>query len=148
MDFIKVDLGSMAKSISDPIKAAIEKEGKIADIKANVEANLQKFIIDQEELVQKNEAEITKRTQADMLSDSWLSKNIRPIILIYLTACFTISFVLSYFGYLTTNELLVNLLSNLMLTVYGFYFGGRSAEKISSMLIGVLSSIKEVNHGK
>ena len=112
MELLKIDLGSLgvlAKSISEPIVAVVEKEGKLANIHSLVEENLQKFIIAQGELEQKNEKELTKRSQADMLSDSKLSKNIRPMILVYLTSAFSLTYVLSYFGYTSQNVLLINM---------------------------------------
>ena len=76
--------------------------------------------------------EVTKRWQYDMQSDSWLSKNIRPISLAFLT--------LSLFIYIILDSCLesfkiakewISLLSSLLLLVYGGYFGARSMEKIS-----------------
>ena len=76
--------------------------------------------------------ETTKRWQSDMLSDSWLSKNIRPLSLAFLT--------LSLFLYIILDSALegfkidsgwIDLLSSLLLLVYGGYFGMRSAEKIT-----------------
>ena len=76
--------------------------------------------------------ETTKRWQSDMLSDSWLSKNIRPLSLAFLT--------LSLFLYIILDSSLegfkidsgwIDLLSSLLLLVYGGYFGMRSAEKIT-----------------
>ena len=76
--------------------------------------------------------ETTKRWVADMSSDSWLSKNIRPLSLAFLT--------LSLFVYIILDSSLdgfkiasgwIDLLSSLLLLVYGGYFGMRSAEKIT-----------------
>ena len=76
--------------------------------------------------------EVTKRWQYDMQSDSWLSKNIRPLCLAFLT--------LSLFIYIILDSCLesfkiakewISLLSSLLLLVYGGYFGARSMEKIS-----------------
>ena len=76
--------------------------------------------------------ETTKRWVADMSSDSWLSKNIRPLSLAFLT--------LSLFVYIILDSALdgfkiasgwIDLLSSLLLLVYGGYFGMRSAEKIT-----------------
>jgi hypothetical protein len=76
--------------------------------------------------------ETTKRWQSDMMSDSWLSKNVRPLSLAFLT--------LSLFLYIILDSSLegfkidsgwIDLLSSLLLLVYGGYFGMRSAEKIT-----------------
>ena len=75
--------------------------------------------------------QVTKRWEADMKSDNWLSKNIRPLICIFLTAIFV---VLSVFdgnvGEFKINESYVPIYQTLLITVYGAYFAGRSIEKI------------------
>ena len=74
--------------------------------------------------------EVTKRWESDMNSDSFLSKNIRPMVLIYLTFIFT---VLSFFdgnvGGFKVAEEYVPIFQSLLITVYGAYFVGRTWEK-------------------
>ena len=104
--------------IPDPNKRAeIEKELELANLTAQ-------SLIDQE---------LTKRQQADMMSDSWLSKNIRPLALIVLSLCFFIMNILSYFN-INTSDKIMSIIENLLLMVFGFYFGGRSFEKVGSMV--------------
>jgi len=76
--------------------------------------------------------ESTKRWTADMNSDSWLSKNIRPLSLAFLTLTLFIYIVLdsSLDGFKIDSNW-IDLLSSLLLLVYGGYFGARSAEKIT-----------------
>ena len=76
--------------------------------------------------------ETTKRWTADMGSDSWLSKNIRPLSLAFLTLTLFIYIVLdsSLEGFKIDSNW-IDLLSSLLLLVYGGYFGARSAEKIT-----------------
>ena len=76
--------------------------------------------------------ELTKRLQADMASDSWLSKNIRPLTLIFILMAYTGFAIASVFGFETRNNY-VELLGNWGMVVMSFYFGGRSAEKIMDM---------------
>jgi hypothetical protein len=76
--------------------------------------------------------ELTKRQQADMLSDSWLSKNIRPMTLIAILAGYFIFALMSAFEY-DTNEAYVELLGQWGMLIMSFYFGGRSLEKIMDM---------------
>lgn len=76
------------------------------------------------------EEELTKRHQADMTSDSWLSKNIRPIALIYLMVLFTLAFIVN------VPEQVLDMLQNLLMVVFVFYFGARSGEKIAKILKG------------
>jgi len=74
--------------------------------------------------------QVTERWKLDMASDSFLSKNIRPLVLIYLTVIFT---VLSFFdgniaGF-KVDEAYVPIFQSLLITVYGAYFVGRTWEK-------------------
>ena len=76
-----------------------------------------------------------------MTSDSWLSKNVRPLVLIYLTVMFTVAFFISVFSTknFSTSPAgmeLVETFQYLLLWVYGFYFGGRSLEKIVKIMKG------------
>ncbi len=76
------------------------------------------------------QAQVTDRWKADMASDSFLSKNIRPLVLIYLTIIFTI---LSFFdgnvgGFKVANQY-IPIFQSLLITVYGAYFVGRTWEK-------------------
>lgn len=83
--------------------------------------------------VKENE-EITKRWQSDMGSDSWLAKNVRPIILLYLTFMMTTIVILdSALDNFVVEEMWVLLLKTLMLAVYVAYFGGRSYEKTKKL---------------
>jgi len=76
--------------------------------------------------------ELTKRQQADMASDSWLSKNIRPMTLIaILTGYFTFA-MMSAFN-IDTNKAYVELLGQWGMLIMSFYFGGRTLEKIVDM---------------
>ncbi len=76
--------------------------------------------------------ELTKRQQADMASDSWLSKNIRPMTLIAILGGYFTFAMMSAFGY-ESNQNYVTLLGNWGMLVMSFYFGGRTLEKIADM---------------
>lgn len=78
------------------------------------------------------QGELTKRQENDMKSDSWLSKNIRPMTLIaILTGYFTFA-MMSAFD-LDTNKAYVELLGQWGMLIMSFYFGGRTLEKIMDM---------------
>jgi hypothetical protein len=79
--------------------------------------------------------EITKRWQSDMTSDSWLSKNIRPMALIAIFAGYFLFAMMSAFGFNAT-ESYVQLLGQWGQIVFLAYFGGRTAEKIMEMKNG------------
>jgi uncharacterized membrane protein (DUF106 family) len=76
--------------------------------------------------------ELTKRQEADMTSDSWLSKNIRPMTLIFILGGYFVFAMMSAFGN-NANEKYVELLGQWGMLVMSFYFGGRTLEKIMDM---------------
>jgi len=94
----------------------MQHKGKLADIEADI----------------KEQEELTKRLQADMASDSWLSKNIRPMALIAVFAGYFIFAMMSAFGY-NANESYVTLLGQWGMLIFSFYFGSRGAEKIAEI---------------
>ncbi len=74
--------------------------------------------------------QVTARWESDMNSDSFLSKNIRPMVLIYLTVIFTIlSFFDGNIGEFKIAEQYIPIFQSLLITVYGAYFVGRTWEK-------------------
>jgi uncharacterized membrane protein (DUF106 family) len=85
--------------------------------------------------------ELTKRQEADMASDSWLSKNIRPMTLIFILV-FYVVFAMMSAGGVETNQKYVELLGQWGMLIMSFYFGGRTLEKIMDM------KAKEKNESK
>jgi pimeloyl-ACP methyl ester carboxylesterase len=88
------------------------------------EMDLEKFRIE--------EAAVTARWQADMNSDSWLSKNIRPMALIAIFVAFFLFTMMSAFGY-NAQESYVQLLGQWGQIIFLAYFGGRTVEKLADM---------------
>jgi hypothetical protein len=80
--------------------------------------------------------EVTKRWAADMMSDSWLSKNTRPLSLIFLTVMTIALIWVDSHNYVdfTVSEEWIGLLKTLTITVYVAYFGSRGAEKVGSIV--------------
>jgi hypothetical protein len=76
--------------------------------------------------------ELTKRQQADMASDSWLSKNIRPGTLVFILLVYTTFGIGSAFG-INVHQPYVELLGQWGMLIMSFYFGGRTMEKIMDM---------------
>ena len=98
------------------------KEEKIA-----LKNAMKKMLLDSEADLQKN---VTDRWKADMASDSWLSKNVRPVVLLFLIVCtMLLIFVDAGFLSFTVEEKWTDLLQLVLITVIGAYFGGRSFEK-------------------
>ena len=75
--------------------------------------------------------QVTERWKMDMQSDSWLSKNIRPLVLVFLIVC-TMLLIFIDAGALNfeVKSSWVDLLQLVLITVIGAYFGGRSLEKV------------------
>ncbi len=91
---------------------------------------LQDMLLKSEAELQKN---VTERWEADMSSDSWLSKNVRPMVLIFLVTS-TVLMVFIDAGSIEFNveSKWVDLLQLTLITVIGAYFGGRSVEKVTN----------------
>ena len=82
------------------------------------------------ELYKTEQNNLTARVQADMASDSWLSKNVRPLVLIFLVVC-TVLMIFIDAGTIAfqVEDKWTDLLQLVLITVIGAYFGGRSFEK-------------------
>lgn len=108
------DPEAKAKAQAELLK--MQQEGRIAELNAdNIENQ-----------------ELTKRLEADMASDSKLSKNIRPMTLVYILTAYLIFAVMDGFGF-NIAEAYVTLLGQWGMLVMSFYFGGRTLEKIMDM---------------
>ena len=114
LDKVLPDPEAKAKAMAELAK--IEAEGRLAELQADT-----------------NEQDnLTKRSEADMRSDSWLSKNIRPMTLIFILLVYTVFAMMSAFGH-NANEEYVTLLGQWGMLIMSFYFGGRTLEKILAM---------------
>ena len=98
------------------------------DEKLEAKQKLESLLIQAEQAAQ---TQVSQRWEADMKHGSWLSKNIRPITLVFLTAVFVILSVFDgNLGEFTIGESYVPVYQTLLITVYGAYFAGRSIEKV------------------
>lgn len=84
------------------------------------------------ELFKTEQDNVTGRWTSDMTSDSWLSKNIRPLSLIAIFSGYFTFAMMSAYGY-NANEAYVTLLGNWGMLIFGAYFGSRSLEKITEL---------------
>ena len=79
--------------------------------------------------------QVTDRWNADMNSDSWLAKNIRPLVLVYLTFVFSLlAFTDGNIGEFKIAKEYIPIFQTLLVTVYGAYFVGRTWEKAKSII--------------
>jgi hypothetical protein len=116
------------KLIPDP-EAKAKAQLELAQLAQTGE--LQKMATDAE-LYKVEQTNLTDRLKADMSSDSWLSKNIRPMTLIAIVSGYFVFAMMSAFD-LDTNERYVELLGQWGMLIMSFYFGGRTLEKIIDM---------------
>ena len=115
-DAIK-DIGKIVDDLHTSGEEREEAKQKITQILAEAE--------------QAAQAQVTARWEADLKHGSWLSKNISPITLVFLTAVFVILSVFDgNLGEFTIGESYVPVYQTLLITVYGAYFAGRSIEKV------------------
>ena len=99
--------------------------------KAEAERKIKEILVQAEQVAQ---AEVSARWEADMKHGSWLSKNIRPLTLIFLTICFVILSVFDgNMGEFTIGAAYVPVYQTLLMTVYAAYFAGRSIEKVKKV---------------
>tara|TARA_R110000744_G_scaffold273530_1_gene386718 strand:+ start:1040 stop:1435 length:396 start_codon:yes stop_codon:yes gene_type:complete len=120
--------GSAASGIAEKISGIIAKHTFSKEDKAKFENEMAKVFIEAESEMQQN---VTERWKTDMHSDSWLSKNVRPLVLIFLVVS-TVLMVFIDAGVLNfeVKDNWIDLLQLVLITVIGAYFGGRSYEKI------------------
>jgi hypothetical protein len=114
--------------LPDPV-AAEKAKAELAQMEQNGE--LAKMANDTKlfEIEQEN---VSERWKADMGSDSWLSKNIRPMALIAIFVAYFVFTMMSAFGY-NAQESYVNLLGQWGQIIFLAYFGGRTVEKLADM---------------
>ena len=120
--------GATGGNIAEKISGIIDKHTFSKVEKAQFEKEMEEIWINAEADIQKN---VTERWRTDMKSDSWLSKNVRPLVLIFLVVS-TVLMVFIDAGTLSfeVKDNWVDLLQLVLITVIGAYFGGRSFEKI------------------
>jgi uncharacterized membrane protein (DUF106 family) len=123
-DIISVGMKILDKVIPDPAAKAeaqaklleIQQQGRMAELRAD-ETEMQ---------------EVTKRQEADMASDSTLSKNIRPATLVFILFVYSAFAMMSAWD-IEVNNNYVELLGQWGMLIMSFYFGGRTLEKIMDM---------------
>ena len=110
-------VGGVLDNLTTTKKEKLDAEQKIKDMIMGYEAEMQK--------------QVTERWKVDMNSDSWLSKNIRPLVLVFLVIA-TVLLIFIDAGTITfkVEDKWTDLLQLVLITVIGAYFGGRSLEKV------------------
>ena len=128
---INPTLGNLLEGVTSP-KEAIAEITK-ADVSVEDKIKLQQLIYDQQN---KEIQAITNRWQADAASDSWLSKNVRPLVLVWCITIFSLAGILDSVESIPFNIGVTwnDTFEKVMMAVVLAYFGGRTTEKATSMI--------------
>tara|TARA_B100000902_G_scaffold192469_1_gene183902 strand:+ start:445 stop:840 length:396 start_codon:yes stop_codon:yes gene_type:complete len=127
MSILKKIFSSAAGDLVNSVGGVIDDLVTTDDERMAAKAKLKQIVLDHEAKMEQN---ITDRWTADMNSDSWLSKNVRPMVLIFLIVCtMLLIFIDAGAVEFTVEEKWTDLLQLVLITVIGAYFGGRSVEK-------------------
>lgn len=133
-DYVEKKLGVKLPPEGQPLPP--EKLVELRNLEFEHEEALQQMAIRRAEIELECEkvaqGAVTDRWQADMLSDSWLSKNIRPMVLVFLLSAYMVFSIASAFDILIT-QAYVELLAQMLMLVMAAYFVGRTWEKIVDM---------------
>jgi len=127
---INPTLGNVLQGVTSP-KDAIAAITK-SDVRLDDKIKLQQLIYEQQN---KEIESITSRWEADSMSDSWLSKNVRPLVLVWCIVIFSLAGILDSIESLPfhINELWNDTFEKIMMSVVLAYFGGRTTEKASNI---------------
>ena len=122
-------LASLVPNVVNKVMDFVGDKFQTEDEKKQAEAKIQQAVQEQIQNAWEQEQEqLTERMKIDMTSDSWLSKNVRPLTLVYLMMLFTLAF------FRDVPEQTLQLLQSLLMTVFVFYFGSRTLEKITKIV--------------
>ena len=133
-------LANKAPKVLAAIGDVLPDQGGLGVVKNIISSDTKIKAVDKEEAMRLLELdmqelkEISSRWRADMKSDSWLSKNTRPLALVFLTTSAVLMMAIDSFHLqFDVDESWINLLKTLLVTVYVAYFGSRGAEKITKI---------------
>ena len=123
--------GNAGGSVVEKLAGVADKFIRTKDEKAEFEKEMTQILIDAEAAMQKN---VTERWQADLQHGNWLTRSVRPLVLVFLIVC-TVIMVFIDSGSLTfqVEDKWVDLLQLVLMTTIGAYFGGRRVEKYNKI---------------
>ena len=127
MKILKTIFGGGADKLVESVGGVLDNLSTSKEEKLEAKRKIKELMVNHQVEVEKN---VSERWKADMNSDSWLSKNVRPLVLIFLVVC-TMLLIFIDAGKLQFNvkDSYIDLLQLVLITVIGAYFGGRSFEK-------------------
>ena len=128
MKLLKTIFGDGAGKLVESVGGVLDNLSTSKEEKLEAKRKIKEIMVSHQVEVEKN---VTARWQSDMNSDSWLSKNVRPLVLVFTISC-TMLLVFIDSGSITfqVEEKWTDLLQLTLITIIGAYFGGRSVEKL------------------
>ena len=128
MKILQPIFGGGADKLVESVGGVLDNLSTSKEEKLEAKRKIKELMVNHQVEVEKN---VSERWKADMNSDSWLSKNVRPLVLVFTIAC-TMLLVFIDSGSITfqVEEKWTDLLQLVLITIIGAYFGGRSVEKL------------------
>ena len=128
MKILKTIFGDGAGKLVESVGGVLDNLSTSKEEKLEAKRKIKELMVSHQVEVEQN---VSERWKADMNSDSWLSKNVRPLVLVFTIAC-TMLLVFIDSGSITfqVEEKWTDLLQLVLITIIGAYFGGRSVEKL------------------
>ena len=128
MKILKTIFGDGAGQLVDSVGGVLDNLSTSKEEKLEAKRKIKELMVNHQVEVEKN---VTERWKADMNSDSWLSKNVRPLVLVFFIVC-TMLLVFIDSGSITfqVDEKWKSVIEITMITIIGAYFGDRSVEKL------------------
>lgn len=138
-DLLSASAGSFVKDVAGAIRQYVTTDADRIKLETVIEKQAQDFVISAAKVSEDYEAQLTDRQKNDMSSDSWLSKNVRPLALIYLLLLFTVIALTDGNVHLaiatfTIKAEYIAAFRSLLEYAAMFYFGGRTLEKAAAMI--------------
>ena len=128
MKILKTIFGGGAEKLVESVGGVLDNLSTSKEEKLEAKRKIKELMVNHQVEVEKN---VTARWQSDMNSDSWLSKNVRPLVLVFTIACtMLLVFIDSGSIKFQVESQWVDLLQLTLITIIGAYFGGRSVEKL------------------
>tara|TARA_R100000329_G_scaffold128258_2_gene107031 strand:- start:477 stop:869 length:393 start_codon:yes stop_codon:yes gene_type:complete len=128
MKILKTIFGDGAGKLVESVGGVLDNLSTSKEEKLEAKRKIKELMVSHQVEVEKN---VTARWQSDMNSDSWMSKNVRPLVLVFLIFCtMLLVFIDSGSINFEVEEKWTDLLQLVLITVIGAYFGGRSVEKL------------------
>jgi|TARA_R110001606_G_scaffold343824_1_gene492426 hypothetical protein len=128
MKLLKTIFGDGAGKLVESVGGVLDNLSTSKEEKLEAKRKIKEIMVSHQVEVEKN---VTARWQSDMNSDSWLSKNVRPLVLVFTISCtMLLVFIDSGSIKFDVEEKWTDLLQLTLITIIGAYFGGRSVEKL------------------